>query len=91
MKKITHNEIIFIIMFMLFITMIIIIFTISNSPPTGIIQQQEQQSLLQHNVHSNFTCDKNICIFKIDNSYEYCSYIKDTRKNEILKINCYKK
>lgn len=78
---------------MLSVAMAVIIFTISNTPSTltNTIQQPSQDSPLRHNVHSNFTCDQNICIFEIENDYEYCSYIKDTRKNEILKIDCYKK
>jgi len=95
MKKISkhYNETIFIILFMLSIAMATIIFTISNTPSisTNIIQEQSQQLSSQQFNHSGFTCDQNICIFEIENNYEYCSYIKDTRKNEILKIDCYKK
>ena len=87
MKKITCNKKIFIIVFVLIITTVITIYIISNNLLNEIVQQQPPLHITQ----PNFTCDKNICIFEIENNYEHCSYIKDTRKNEILKIDYYKK
>ena len=90
MKKIICNEKIFIttFIFIIAITAILItMLTIVNNFSTNVAEQQQSPHITQ----PNFTCDKNICIFEIENNYEYCSYIKDTRKNEILKIDCYKK
>ena len=87
MKKINCNKKIFIIVFVLIIITAITIYTILNNLLNEVFQQQSSTQVTQ----PNFSCDQNICIFEIENNYEYCSYIKDTRKNEILKINCYKK
>ena len=90
MKKITCNKKITIIIFIFIIAiaaMLITVLTIINNSLNNTVQQQPPLHITQ----PNFTCDKNICIFEIKNNYEYCSYIKDTRKNEILKIDCYKK